>query len=255
MDLPAFEELSNEISELTEVLCSWLKESGQPQPSFSNDSPSVFPQAQAPQAVQQAREKLIGAASQLHFLAQWPFAAAQSFANSHAFDAQSLRCIIHWKVAEHVPLHGRASFTNVAAKVDVDEERLTRVLRYAMTNHWFCEPEPGMLAHTAMSSLLLKDSAVLGQVTYQSQVGVPSSHSWLESIHASRSDESYQNSPFNIAFKTDQQSMSWALDDPVTSVWFNDMLRGYQRSSGFGLHHIIDMFDWAALGEALLVDV
>lgn len=187
--------------------------------------------------------------------AQWPADAARSFANRHAFDAESLRVVIHLDIAQHVPLEGNMGFAQLAGIVDVDEERLTRIMRYAMTNHWFCEPEPGKVAHTAMSSLLVKDKAVAAQVKYQSQIGVPSSHRWIDSIRASREDPSYHNSPFNLAFQTDKQSMTWASEDPIKRVWFNDMIESYAQSTQFGLHHTVNGFDWASLKDGLLVDV
>ena len=248
-------EPANTISASSEVLCWWLREANHAQPSFKEDSPPAFPQADAPQAVRDARERLVSATSQLNFLAQWPVGAAQSFANTHAFDAASLRCLVHLNIAEHVPLQGSIGFSNLATRVDTDEERLTRILRYAMTNHWFLEPEQGKVLHSAMSSLLVKNKAVLAQVSYQSQVGVPSSAAWIESMQASRYDGAYTNSPFNLAFKTEKQSMAWAAEDPIKSVWFDEMMRAYQQSSQFALHHTVVGYDWAALGDGLLVDV
>lgn len=255
MDSPTLDSLAQEIASSTKILTAWLKEDNQSEPSFLSSGPEKFPQSAAPRDVQQAREKLISATSQLHVLAQWPFTAAQSFANTRAFDAQALRCIVSLNIAEHVPLQGSTSFAELAAQVEVDESRLRRVLRYAMTNYWFCEPELGQVAHSAMSKLLRTSDAIRGQTSYQTRVGAAASQSWLESLRASREDRSHRTSPFNLSFETEMQSMSWALSDPQRSVWFNDMLKAYQESGDLALAHTVAMFDWKSIDDCLLVDV
>lgn len=255
MDTPTLEQLAEEIQASTTAVTAWLKDNNHPQPSLSTDGPAKFPQTEASQDIQQARERLISAAGQLHVLAQWPFGAAQSFANARAFDAQALRCIVSLNIAEHVPLKGSISFAELSSRSDVEESRLTRILRYAMTNYWFCEPEPGRVAHTAMSALLVNSDAVRGQATYNTQVAVPSSQSWLESLRASKEDGSHRASPFNLAFQTEQQSMHWALSDPVRSGWFNDMLKAYQESGGLSMAHTVAMFGTVGVPKGLVVDV
>lgn len=68
MNHHTLKDLANEVAASCEILCSWLKQEGYPQPSFNEDGPASFPQSDARQTVQDARAKLIGAASDLSFL-------------------------------------------------------------------------------------------------------------------------------------------------------------------------------------------
>lgn len=257
MDSPTLDQLAAEISNSTATLTSWLQANNLEQPRLnSTTGPGRFPQDKAPAEVLQARESLISASYRLQTLAQWPFTAAQSFANTRAFDAQSLRCIIALKIPELIPLEGSVSLSELAALRDVDEGKLARILRYCMTNGWFLEPSPNRIAHSAMSALLVTSDAIRGQTAYQTQVGVPASGSWIDALRTSgEQDATYLASPFNLAFGTEMQSMKWALSDPERSGWFNDMLKAYQESGDLALAHMVWMYDWKGLGEGPLVDV
>lgn len=87
------------------------------------------------------------------------------------------------------------------------------------------------------------------------QVAVPLSQSWPESVRASKEDGSHRNSPSNLAFQTEQQSMHEALSDPVRSRWFKNISIPYQENGGLSTTHTVAMLDWAGLGEGLLVDI
>jgi hypothetical protein len=66
----------------------------------------------------------------------------------------SLHAINRFKVATKFPVGQEISFADVAAKCEVDEESMGRILRHAITNHIFFEPQPCFIAHTAVSKAL-----------------------------------------------------------------------------------------------------
>ena len=257
-DMGSLEALAATVSSTTSALCSFLRENDHPQPSFSPSSPVAFPTSQAPEAIIQARNSLIAAARQLHFLALWPTEAAQYYAAYGAHDTASLRWLYHFKVHHAVPLEpgSETTFSEIAQKCDVDERRLTRIMRHAMTNHWFEEPEPGRVTHSAMSRLIVTDEAVNGQVGYQTEVVFPSTAKTVEATESFGRSEKRNNAAFNVAWQTNLQSMVWAAEDPVKVGWFSGLMKGYQRSSQmFNLSSIVEGYDWVGLGEGLVVDV
>ncbi|KAI9705243.1 MAG: hypothetical protein M1820_005241 [Bogoriella megaspora] len=129
-------------------------------------------------------------------------------------------------------------------------------MRHAMTNHWFEEPEPGRVTHSAMSRLIVTDEAVDGQVGYQTEVVFPSAAKTVEATESFGLREKKNNAAFNVAWQTDLQSMVWAAQDPVKVGWFSGLMKGYQRSSEmFNLKYIVEGYDWAGLEEGLVVDV
>jgi hypothetical protein len=67
--------------------------------------------------------------------------------------------ITTFKVASMVPNNGTISFADIAKQTLMTEDMTTRLLRHAMTMRIFCEPEPGMVAHTAASKVLVNPGA------------------------------------------------------------------------------------------------
>lgn len=74
-----------------------------------------------------------------------------------ANDAFAIQAIDSFKIPEAVPLEGHVSFEDVASKCGLPVPVMSRILRYSMTNHVFCEPVPRHVAHTASSRLLRED--------------------------------------------------------------------------------------------------
>ena len=72
--------------------------------------------------------------------------------------------ISHFKIAQHVPLEGSISFEELALATGLPLLKMKRILRHAMTNFLFCEPEPGMVAHSAASRILLEDRLTQGLI-------------------------------------------------------------------------------------------
>lgn len=52
-----------------------------------------------------------------------------------------------------VPAGSRVAFSSIAQQTGLSEDMVRRLLRHAFTMRIFCEPEPGMVAHTAASKM------------------------------------------------------------------------------------------------------
>ena len=87
--------------------------------------------------------------------------------NLHKTHAGSLEAIYRWDIPRHVPLQGTISFEELALQVNMREHNLRRIIRYAIAwHHVFREPQPGFVAHSAASRLLVDDPAWFGAVGY-----------------------------------------------------------------------------------------
>lgn len=65
-----------------------------------------------------------------------------------------LRTLSKLKVVDLVPLAGEISVRQLATRSGIKEELLTRLLKMAMANYYFKEPQPKHVAHTARSKAL-----------------------------------------------------------------------------------------------------
>lgn len=78
-------------------------------------------------------------------------------------DPLSVQAIWAFRVPEAVPLTGQISYEDLTEKshslsgVPVPVFNMRRIVRHAITNRFFCEPELGFVAHNRASRLLLED--------------------------------------------------------------------------------------------------
>lgn len=64
--------------------------------------------------------------------------------------------ILRYNIQTLVPLDSGATFQELADKTGIPVKKLTRLLRFGITDHLFRESEPGYVKHTAASKALLQ---------------------------------------------------------------------------------------------------
>ncbi|KAG8163799.1 hypothetical protein KVR01_007096 [Diaporthe batatas] len=142
-------ELGEQVSRLTQKIAQDLQGRGQTIPSISD----TLIDGTGPVGDAESALKLAEAARELVALALGPHQTL-GLMGLAVHDASSLGVIAEFDIARLVPLGGAATFADLSRKTGIDEDRLTRILRHATTNHIFTEPTPGSIAHTALSAHL-----------------------------------------------------------------------------------------------------
>ena len=160
-----------------------------------------------------------------------------------------------FKVAEAVPLAGSISYQDLAKKVNVPMLNLRRLIRHAMTNHIFHEPQKGYVAHSRTSRLLVENAAL------NAWVGFMSNDLWLpiaNVVNAMKkwpgSGESNETS-VNLAYSTDITWFDFLQTDPVFAKRYSMAMEAHGGGEGFALSHAVEGYPWGELGEATVVDV
>lgn len=250
----SLEHLASTISSNTAILTKFLNDNEHPQPTFSEDGPTDFPK-DAPYEVAEARMELIIAARQMQSLAYWPSESLTFNRSMVCHDISSLQWLHHFSIPAEVPLKGQISYTELAEKTGLEEKRLTRVLRHAMTNYIFREPEPGYVAHTAESALIVQDKAVSGLVGQFTDEMFPAAAKLVEATEKFGHSRASNHAPFNLAFETDLDAMAFIGRDPVRSARFVECMKGITQSNAYSASHVADGHNWQALGRAVVVDV
>lgn len=167
----------------------------------------------------------------------------------------SLRWVYHFNVATAVPLHRAVTFAEVAAATGVDEDRLKRILRHAMTNRLFCEPDPGKVAHTAASSLLIRSKALNDWVGYTTEETFPVSVKVVEAYEKFGISQKPNESAYNIAFNTDKPMFDHLAEFPGRERRFANTMVEMTSTEGYGMHHLLNGYRWENIGKATVVDV
>jgi hypothetical protein len=167
----------------------------------------------------------------------------------------SLQAIYEFKLAEAVPLSGSISYQELADKVNVPMLNLRRLIRHAMTNHIFHEPEKGFVAHTRTSRLLLEDEPLINWV------GFMTDDLWLPIANVVKamkkwpgSGESNETS-VNLSYGTDVNWFDWLQQDKALANRYSLAMQAHGGGEGFAAAHTVNGYPWGELGEATVVDV
>lgn len=170
-------------------------------------------------------------------------------------DLSSLVIILRFKLYEHVPLGGRASFEDIAKGSGLDLHRTTGVLRHAMTNRIFCEPQIGPVGHTAASAVYIKQPEI------QDWHGLNLIDFYPAVANIGKSLEHYQNSmesnksSLNFFYDTDENPIPYFTSRPDSGARFAGGMNFVGSSGAFDNRHLVASYPWQELGAGTIVDV
>lgn len=167
----------------------------------------------------------------------------------------TLHWIYHFKIAEAVPLDRAVTFAEIAKARGVDEDYLKRILRYAMTNRIFREPEAGLVAHTSVSALLVRSKSLNDWVGYTCEETYPSSAKLVEAYEKYGASQKPNEAAYSVAFNTDKPMFVHLAEFPERERRFANTMIEMTSTDGYGVHHLVNGYKWEDIGKATVVDV
>jgi 6-hydroxytryprostatin B O-methyltransferase len=216
----------------------------------------LFPTSSVHWLYLSVKERFLAKASQSqHSISNW---YTDLLCLSQALDTTTLRWLYHFNIPSAVPKTGSTSYTDLSTKLNLSQRTLTRILRHAITNNIFHEPEPNHIAHTSLSLQLAEPgNPIRGVVGHQTETVFPALSKLVEAHDKyGTEDENVTHAGFNEAFGTEMRALDWVASDPVRSARFAESMKGNAASGPFSHEHLVKGFDWAGLGEkAWVVDV
>jgi hypothetical protein len=160
--------------------------------------------------------------------------------------------VYRFNIASHVPLDSSISFVSLAAKCNLHEHDLRRIIRYTSAHHHvFHEPKKGFAAHTAASKLLL-ESPFAGDL-----MGLTFEECWpahTKAIDAiAKKSEEPNVTGYALANGTDLATFEFLAKRPDRAKRFAGAMSSTSTAS---LNALSDNFDWASLSPgSVVVDV
>lgn len=150
-----------------------------------------------------------------------------------------------------MPLDKPISLSELETKTSLDSTNLARILRHAMTNYIFCEPQPGLIAHTAASRKLAEDHALQDWVGFNSEDIFPSAANVLKSLKEHPAATSLTTTGFNFAFDTvDKEPMFVTFGkDPVRAKRMGGAMASLTGGEGYEVSHFVDNYDFSQEDE------
>ncbi|GAB7353320.1 hypothetical protein MBLNU459_g3816t1 [Dothideomycetes sp. NU459] len=146
--------------------------------------------------------------------------------------------------------------SDLAIQAKVNEHRLARFLRHAMTSNFFAEPSPNRVAHTSQSKLLVTSDFIKGIVGHQCETVFPATAKVVDAHEMFGDSQKATETGFNLAFETDEYVLTWIAHDlPRARNFAGSMKGGAQKGSPYSSQGLVQGVDWEHFGNGKVVDV
>ncbi|KAK7913883.1 hypothetical protein PG985_011586 [Apiospora marii] len=173
-------------------------------------------------------------------------------------DASSLGVIVNFGIHRFVPSDGSVSFAELSSQCGLDEDRLTRILRYAMINHIFREEPAGQVRHTPLSTHLVQSPTFCDFLRTLAVVFNPVNACLPVALSQYPRTRSMTESAHGVARHTDLAFYDWLEREENLALRLNfdkgmeGISRGGQRLQDTDLR----AYPWGALPDgAVVVDM
>jgi hypothetical protein len=166
-----------------------------------------------------------------------------------------LRWIVHFNIPAHVPLDASASYSAIANAAKVPEHQLRQIARMAMTNGLFREPSPNMLAHTTLTAHLATNPVYFETTLFQTETTTSIAGKMTEMTRKYGGSEMPNETAHNIAMETDLPFFRYLSVNPTVGARLQQAMKFVAGAEETHTAHLVEMFDWAGLGKAEVVDV
>ncbi|KAH8897336.1 S-adenosyl-L-methionine-dependent methyltransferase, partial [Thozetella sp. PMI_491] len=218
-------------------------------PSFDEDAPLSLPRE-----VSAAQNVVLDATAELHDLLLEPMSLL--YLHGGHINSACFQAITRFGIANLVPASGRATFAEIAERIQppVPEQMVARLLRHAMTMHVFCEPEPGVVAHTKASKLLTNPTMNdwLRAGTHEMW---PAATRLVDALETWPGSEEPNHTGFVLANNTTDSIYEIIGKSPERAGRFANAMKAFVTRADYDPSYLTDHYDWAALGSVQVVDI
>ncbi|KAJ9657495.1 hypothetical protein H2198_004256 [Neophaeococcomyces mojaviensis] len=261
---PSVIDIASQIQVNAAIVDNYLRSNSLPPLSLAEDAFPFFPGTgptaidpfpSVPTEVAEARRSLRDSCELLLHLASTPAEVLfWNIACSHHHSGACLQYVYHFSLADAVPLKDQISFSDLANKTGVDERQCTRILRMLMTQHVFYEPVPGHVSHTAMSKLLTVPS-LRDSIGYLLEEGFIGAGKISEAAEKYPGSQERNHAPWNVGHGIDLPTFEFFETSPKRMARFFGNMENMGGQDSYNIRHLIDGYDWEALGAGKVVDM
>ncbi|KAL8792411.1 MAG: hypothetical protein Q9195_005025 [Heterodermia aff. obscurata] len=203
--------------------------------------------------VRRARREILANVARLQTLMAEPDDFIQHLA-SHNQLLACLQWLGEFQVLACIPLNGSVPLKDVADLAHVPETQLCRIVRMTATAGFLHEPQPGYVAHTALSASFVVRLSNLDAVMFLAQTAAPTALQMPAVTKRQGHSDSSSGSAYSLAFNTSQTFQSACEQrSKLQRQW-----AAYLRSTGDkgdSVTELLSRLDWRNLGSACIVDV
>ncbi|KAI0153304.1 S-adenosyl-L-methionine-dependent methyltransferase [Xylariaceae sp. FL1272] len=125
-----------------------------------------------------------------------------------------------------------------------------------MSQRIFCEPQPGVVAHTAASRVLVENAGLFNWLRFSTDDLWRAACFTGDAMAQAPGSEEPHETGFALANDTNKNMFEFFSEHPERSKRFADAMRFFTERPGLEPYHVADNYDWGALPEnSVIVDV
>ncbi|KAI1439378.1 S-adenosyl-L-methionine-dependent methyltransferase [Annulohypoxylon stygium] len=244
-------QLLTQIQENTLEYLKFFSEQSLPEPSFENGDGLARGQ-QLPMEFQVARDAALEATDELHRLLLGPLGLLMSCPGDH-YLMLGVQYIYRYKLAQHVPLLGEATFEAIAVAAGLDVKDVTRFLRLATRWHVFHETSRDTIVHTAASRQLLDNPDLEAWINNIAEEFWPSLSRTVDATQRWPGSEEPNESGYSLSHDTNENPFDIIKRNPVRQQRFMDVQRFSHQHPSFSMTYLLTGYDFGS--AHVVVDV
>ncbi|KAL9584580.1 MAG: hypothetical protein Q9203_004606 [Teloschistes exilis] len=170
---------------------------------------------------------------------------------------ESLKWLSHFDILSKINKSpDGTSYPDLARLAGVPETTLRAIARMAMTSGPLAESSKGYLCHNVLSCAIIEDRHLSHWLYYIVKQTVPLMGCLIPAVGKWGDSKQSNHTAYNIMRGTDLPFFELLKSRPDLSAEFDTYMESQAViHSGTRVDHLLQAFDWAALGEALVVDV
>ncbi|KAI0401078.1 sterigmatocystin 8-O-methyltransferase [Xylaria palmicola] len=267
--------LAAEITKLADTFASSLQENNMPEASFGIDSPMSHKGITTDMFM--TRQSLCDKLMDMWYLVQGPSESIYNYVHNSIPDAACLNVLNHFNFWSAVPVEGSATYPEIAERVSLPLDVVTRVLQHGITLRLFAEAagdgsSSPKIQHTSRSAALARQPGLQALVSSVLDISGPpmmALTSALEKYSKGRTElaQDMGETAFALFHGTgpfgQKYTNSWDYvendGEGARRGWRQQKFVEFMRYINKEIFHldgvILDAYDWAAAGKATVVDV
>lgn len=238
-------ELANAIQDQVTAIHKHLAATEQEDPTFDSQVPETDYEG-----IDDTRALAIENLTRLHDLLS---TSREILQNKAVTDFISRHALDRLGFYDAIPVGETRTYAQISEVTKQPANTIRRIVRHAMTQHIFHEPQPNVVAHTHASRLLTENHAV------RDYYGTVCEEVWPAATRAADALEKWPN-------PTEKDQSGYVLmrghtihqeitENPVKHKRYDNAMAAFTTDARVGLRHVIDGYDWSSLGKATIVDV
>lgn len=235
-------ELSARIAANTAKVDDYLSSQSLPTPSFDEHANLQSPIPNDESDIEAARQAVIEDTLELRQLMLGPREHLFSYQPTHLL---SQMAVVRFGLAKKVPLDGEISFAELAATANLGVAHTRRLVRHAISQRMFCEPRPGVVAHSAASRLLAQDADVAAWVRWCADDCWHAAYHTCDAMARWPGSEEPGETGFAVANHTELGMFEFLAAHPERAARFATGMRLYASRPDLDVRHLVEGAAWA----------